>query len=374
MTTAAFITNDYLKPRLGYGKGFSYYYDHYLEQTFNEYVASRLFFFNALLHFKNHLFYPRSVDPGGARWWSVGFPPFNHEKRSARRVTDDALQWLDSHHEQAFYLYLHFMDVHSPYDTIWYPLFDREPYDSQGEREKLINTYDGRIAYVDQQIKRIWEALVRMGLSDKTLVIVTADHGEELYDHGGTGHCTTLYDELIRVPLIIINPSFSGEGRRIQAQVRLIDLPPTVLDFLGFPVPAQMRGQSLLPSLTGSAPLPQPDVALSYTTRGRKSLQTEGGRNLWGQKVWDQGIVKESVRVGNEWKVIRGSDGNTELYNLKEDAGEKINLQDIERDKVTDLQKKLEEELSGSPNFTPREEKLELSPDARNKLKALGYL
>jgi arylsulfatase A-like enzyme len=374
MTTAAFITNDYLKPRLGYGKGFSYYYDHYLEQTFMEYVASRLFFFNALLHFKNNLFYPRSVDPGGARWWSVGFPPFNHEKRSARRVTDDAIQWLDSHHAQPFYLYLHFMDVHSPYDTIWYPLFDRERYDSQSEREKLINTYDGRIAYVDQQIKRIWEALVRLGVSENSLVIVTADHGEELYDHEGTGHCTTLYDELIRVPLIMINSSFPGEGRRMQTQVRLIDVPPTILDFLGLPVLAQMRGKSLLPSLTNAVPLPQPAYALSYTTRGRKSLKTEEGRNLWEQKVWDQGIVQESVRAGNEWKAILGSDGNTELYNLKEDEGENTNVEAVERDKVTALQKKLDEELAGSSNFTPRQEKLELSPDARNKLKALGYL
>ncbi len=68
-----------------------------------------------------------------------------------------------------------------------------------------------------------------------------------------------------------------------------------------------------------------------------------------------------------------GSDGSTELYNLKEDAGEKTNLQGVERDRVTDLQKKLDEELSGAPSFTPREEKLELSPDARNKLRALGY-
>ena len=372
MTTAAFITNDYLKHRLGYGKGFSYYYDHYLEQTFMEYVASRLFFFNAFLHFKNNILYLRSVDPGGARWWSMGIPPFNHEKRSAERVTDDVIQWMSAHHAQPFYIYLHYMDVHSPYDTIWYSLFDRDQYDAQDEKGKLINTYDGRIAYVDQQVRRIWQTLEKLGIADQTLVIVTADHGEELYDHGGIGHCTTLYEELIRVPLIVVHPS--GEGRRIHTQVRLIDLPPTILDFLGLPVPAHMRGNSLASVLTDAGQLPPPAPALSYTTRGRKSLKTEEGRTLWEQKVWNQGIVQESLRTDNDWKIIQGDDGNTELYNLKEDGRENKNLQGVERSKVTDLQKKLKEELSGLPGFIPKEEKLELSPDARNKLKALGYL
>ena len=68
------------------------------------------------------------------------------------------------------------------------------------------------------------------------------------------------------------------------------------------------------------------------------------------------------------------NDGTTELYNLKEDGRESKNLREVERDKVTDLQKKLKEELPGLPSFIPKEEKLELSPDARNKLKALGYL
>jgi arylsulfatase A-like enzyme len=264
------------------------------------------------------------------------------------------------------------MDVHSPYDTIWYSLFDRDQYDLQDEKGKLINTYDGRVAYVDLQVKRIWDTLDRLGIDDHTLVIVTADHGEELYDHGGIGHCTTLYEELIRVPLIVLHPS--GKGRRIQTQVRLIDLPPTILDFLGLPVPDHMRGNSLEAVLTDAGQLPQPAPAVSYTTRGRKSLKTEEGRKLWEQKVWDQGIVKESLRADNDWKIIMGDDGNTELYNLKDDAKESTNLQGVERDRVTALQEKLKEELSGLQTFIPKEEKLELSPDARNKLKALGYL
>ncbi|MCK5185837.1 MAG: sulfatase, partial [Deltaproteobacteria bacterium] len=249
--TAAFTTNDFLKPQFGYAKGFVHYFDHYLEPEFKEYLASRLFFLNALLYFKNNFFYPYSVDPGGERWWSIGFPPFNHEKRSAARVTEDVLQWIETHRDKPFYVYLHYMDVHSPYDATWYSPFDRETYASQDERGKLINTYDGRIAYVDRQIKRIWEELVKLNVSENTLLIVTADHGEEFYDHEGTGHCTTLYDELIRVPLIMIAPSLPpsppGMVQRVKNQVQLIDLPATVLDFLDLQIPKEMMGQSLLP-------------------------------------------------------------------------------------------------------------------------------
>jgi arylsulfatase A-like enzyme len=372
--TAAFITNDFLRPQFGYAKGFVHYIDHYLEPEFKEYLASRLFFLNALLHFKNNFFYPYSVDPGGARWWSIGFPPFNHEKRSAARITDDVLQWIETHRDKPFYVYLHYMDVHSPYDATWYSPFDREKYASQDERGKLINTYDGRIAYVDRQIKRIWEELVKLNVSENTLLIITADHGEEFYDHEGTGHCTTLYDELIRVPLIMIDPSLPGMGQRVKNQVQLIDLPNTILKFLGLSIPEQMKGQSLLPLTDSFPPLFEPAYALSYTTRGRKSLKTKEGRELWEKKVWDQGSILTSLRIGNEWKIIIGDDGQSELFNLKEDKREQNNLKEIECSLFEDLKKELMEISSTLKSFAPRQEKLEFSPDTRNRLKALGYL
>jgi len=371
ITTAAFITNHFLRPQFGYEEGFHYYFDHYLEQEFKEYLASRLFFLNALIYFKNELFYPYSVDPGGTRWWSIGFPPFNHQKISAERVTDDVLRWIHTHGDKPFYIYLHYMDVHSPYDTTWYPLFDRKVYPAQDLKGKLINTYDGRIVYVDQQIKRIWEELIRLNLSDNTLFIVTADHGEELYDHGEQGHCTTLYEELIRVPLIMVNPPLKGMGQGVEEQVQLIDLPVTVLDFLNLKAPKEMMGQSLLPLIDDSHDLPAPASALSYTTRGRKSLNTEGGRALWKKKVWNQGIVLKSLRVENQWKIIVGNDGRTELYNLKEDTKEQNDLKEIEQLMLEDLKKRLLRKSSKLKGFTSRQEEPELSPDTRNKLRAL---
>jgi arylsulfatase A-like enzyme len=266
------------------------------------------------------------------------------------------------------------MDVHAPYDTIWYPLFDPKAYPGQDVKGKLTNTYDGRIAYVDRQIGRIWEGLVKHTLPQDTLLIITADHGEELYDHGGTGHCTTLYDELIRVPLIMITTSGGGVGKRVQEQVQLIDVPVTILDFLDITVPEHMGGTSLVPMLGNVTPLQKPRYALSYTTRGRKSLQTEEGRALWERKVWDQGGVLTSLRKDGRWKIIRGEDGYSELFDLHTDKEERTNVKDREEVLFEDLAKKLMEVSSALQPVTPRQEKLELSPDTRNKLRALGYL
>ncbi|MBW1854082.1 MAG: sulfatase-like hydrolase/transferase, partial [Deltaproteobacteria bacterium] len=287
---------------------------------------------------------------------------------------DDVLRWIQTYGDKPFYAYVHYMDVHCPYDTIWYPLFNSQLYPSQNLKEKITNIYDGRIVYVDQQIKRIWEELRRLNLSKDTLLLVTADHGEELYDHEGRGHMVTLYDELIWVPLIMVNPALSQMGQRVETQVQLIDLPVTVLDFLRLEIPEQMRGQSLLPLIGDTPPLSEPAYALSYTTMGRKSLKTEEGRALWKKKVWLQEGILTALRIGNQWKIVVGDDGRVELYNLKKDKKEQNDLKEREQLMVEDLKRIIREELSTLKIFIPKEEKQELSPDARNRLKALGYL
>jgi arylsulfatase A-like enzyme len=374
MITAAFITNDFLKANYGYARGFNYFFDHYLQQVFKEKVASRLFFFQALLFFKNELFYPDSIDKGATRWWSIGYPLFNHERISAERVTDDVIQWINDHRDRHFYIYAHYMDVHEPYDANWYPLFNREAYPSQNEKEKRINVYDGRIAYLDRQIKRIWKKLVEDHLSDRTILIVTGDHGEELYDHDGTGHCTTLYDELLKVPLILINPSFPYKGQRVTNQIQLIALSRTVFDLLGLRAPEQMKGHSLFPLGKDFSRQSESLYSLSYTTRGRRSLSTERGRLLWEKKIWDQGIVLTSLRVDNTWKIIVGSDGESQLYNLNNDKEEQQNLIGIDRFVAEDLKEKMTEITSTLKSLAHKLEKQGISDETRNRLRALGYV
>ncbi len=101
---------------------------------------------------------------------------------------------------------------------------------------------------------------------------------------------------------------------------------------------------------------------------------TAEGRELWKRNVWNQGGVLTSLRVDNEWKIIIGKDGQSELFNLKEDKKEQNNVKEIEHLIFEDLKKKLIETSSTLRSFVPKKEKIELSPDAKNKLKALGYL
>ncbi len=364
--TAAFITNIYLNSRLGYSRGFSRFFDHYLQHNYNfkEYVASRLFFFNAFLHFTGELLNPEGDCDSGNRWWSFGLPPFNHKKRSAKRVTSDVLKWIQVNQDRPFYAYIHYMDVHSPYNPSWYPLFNKEIYPYQNHREKLINIYDGRISCVDRQIRRICNRLKQLNLSDKTLLIITADHGEEFFDHNMTGHGFSLYDELIRVPLILNNRFLSQQGQIVEKQVCLTDLPVTVLDFLDIKVPEQMKGESLLPFMQHDASLPSSpdlDYALSYTTRGRR----QGAAN---------DVVLSSLRVNNGWKIIVGDDNKTELFNLEEDEKEQNNLAGKEELMVSKLKKIFLEKSDQSGSLTPEKAEDVLSLDVRNELKALGYL
>jgi arylsulfatase A-like enzyme len=172
----------------------------------------------------------------------------------------------------------------------------------------------------------------------------------------------------------MVSPLSPGEGRRVKTQVQLIDLPPTIIDFFGLPVPEQMEGRSLFSLLNSTEANLLPAYALSYTTRGRKSLNTEEGRALWEQKVWDQGIVLESLRSNNEWKIITGNDGRMEFYDLKEDPKETTDVKEVEQSKALDFKKRLAEESAELENYVPGQEKTELSPDTQNKLKALGYL
>lgn len=367
VTTAAFVTNNFLNSKFGYAKGFHYYFDYYCQPVFKEYLASRLFFFNALLYFKNEIFNPRLVQHH--RYWSLGVPPFNLKGMlTSEMVTDDVLEWIQINRDKPFYIYIHYMDLHGPYDVMGSPVFDNKTYPTQSRKEKTINVYDGRIVYVDKQIHRIWEYLNQLNMSEKTLLIITADHGNEFYDHKGRGHGHTLYEELIRVPLIVVNPYLPKIGQRVEKQVSLIDIPTTVLDFINLKPPEQMKGESLLTLSTDSLHGLEPSYDLSYTKSGKRRLRTKAGRSRIRR------VILESLRVDNKWKIIVGSDGKTELYNLKKDKKEQKDLSDIKPFMVEVLKKKLAEESSKLKSLAPKKEEHKLSPDVKNKLRALGYL
>jgi arylsulfatase A-like enzyme len=191
-------------------------------------------------------------------------PPSRH----AGLVVDAALAFLDARRGQPTFLYAHAMDTHvpylppSPFDRLFPPL--PEPgrgaarpfsdYREPADRDRIIGQYDGAIAYGDQEFGRFLEGLRERGLYDRAMIVFLADHGEELFDHGGWDHGRTLFDELVRVPLVVKYPRGREAGRRVARQVQLVDVLPTILKTQGIPEPPGIVGRSLDESFHATGP------------------------------------------------------------------------------------------------------------------------
>jgi arylsulfatase A-like enzyme len=158
-------------------------------------------------------------------------------QRRADAVVDEAIRWLNDV-EERFFLWVHLYDPHRPYDP-------PQPFQS------IVDPYVGEIAFADSQIGRLLDRLESRGLLDQTLLVVAGDHGESLGEHGERDHGTLLYENVLRVPLIIRAPGF--RPARIGAVVRLVDLVPTVLDLFGLS-PPRVDGVKLTGVMRGQGP------------------------------------------------------------------------------------------------------------------------
>jgi len=184
---------------------------------------------------------------------------------TTHKVTEAALRYLDGRDENSgrFLLNLHYLDPHDPYapPQEYESAFADAAYEVDPRSRDNVARYDGEILHVDEQFHRVLERLDALGLSARTAIVILADHGEEFHDHGGVRHGYTMYDEQIRVPLIVRLPGFTDAGMRIDDQVRLLDVMPTALALLGMEIPKQVQGTSLLPLLTGAKSRPLPAVS-----------------------------------------------------------------------------------------------------------------
>jgi arylsulfatase A-like enzyme len=203
------------------------------------------------------------------------------EKYFSEKDDDEFLRWLDDNHESKFFAWYHYRGVHLPYNAreaskaIFLPFFPADHELSSGiravlsdaavvpvgtaefrenDRGLLYGMYDAEVKDLDSFVGRLLMKLRRHGLLEKTLIVITADHGEELLDHGFVGHSSTmhaatLYDEAIRIPLIFSLPGSLPAGPEINELVQQIDIMPTILDVAGIGAPAGMQGRSLLPLL-----------------------------------------------------------------------------------------------------------------------------
>ena len=235
-----------------------------------------------------------------------------------------------------FFLWVHYMDAHTPYVPA--PRYIREVSSDRvgthrmlhahtrtglgwdvGERTlaDLRTLYQAAVRQVDASVGRLLDTLSANDIADDTAVVVAGDHGEEFQEHGHLAHYPKLYDELIRVPLVVDVPG--AEGRRIDGQVGLDDVPPTVTDLLDVDAPGEWAGTSLAPSvLDGAAPADDPVV--SVTVRGDDVTSQPIPRSL------DDGDLLVSVR-DRDWTYVENVDTETtELYYRPDDPTQQTDL------------------------------------------------
>jgi arylsulfatase A-like enzyme len=281
--------------------------------------------------------------------------------RDADGTTRDALEWIDSVAEKPFFAFVHYFDPHlsysppPPYDKAFDPgydggignsfnlegfsrvravMFDQLKVLSAADWNHIVSLYDGEIAFTDKAIGDLLSGLEDRSLRDRTLIVFLSDHGEEFYEHGGFEHGHSLYNELIRVPLVFSLPGVLPEGVRLSRQVRLLDVVPTVLDILGMEPAPHPEGVSLKPLLEGTGkPGAGGQCLLPHDVAFAEAIM--------------HGLEKKSMSV-YPWKLIHDMAGGGDmLFNLEDDPEEMRNLIARDQDTAMELNEKLVKTLFG---------------------------
>ena len=280
----------------------------------------------------------RAVVPAGNR--------LRHQpivERPANESTDKALELLSGSLTEPFFLWVHYYDPHSEYEP-------PEPFASQFAD----NLYDGEIAFVDAQIGRILDRLGEEGRLDRTLVAVTADHGESLGEHGENTHGLFVYDATLRVPLLLRLPAEVPAGTRHDRLVSGVDLSPTLLDLLELPALDGVEGQSFAAEARGQAM----SARSAVYAESRLPLRSYGWSPLY--------VLHDGQR-----KLIDAP--QVEFYDLRADPRETSNLASTSSEEVDEWRRRLAALQEGWAGSEP-ETQPGLDEEARRRLSALGYI
>lgn len=286
--------------------------------------------------------------------------------------------WRRTWHGRPLFLWLHYFDPHDPYfpyapwiaaqapgadadgprspaQLVMRDLRQRFPRPDAALAEAIRPFYDSEIRRTDQLLSNLWQELAPDG---NVLFIFTADHGEEMVDHGGLGHSQSLYDELTRIPLLLWWPRGLPGGVRVAQPVSALDILPTILDLVGQPVPSGLPGRSLAPlwrtAPAGGAPPERRPVFLELAPP--KPFR-------WAVVDGDRKLILDPA-----------SPATPELYDLASDPGEKLNLAAREPAEVERLRAELRTWARKNPRAPDQRTRDRLDDDLRKELEALGYL
>ncbi len=346
--TSAVVSSFALNGRFGYAQGFEEYDD--------EFGQAKPTFTNE--------FWEDDLDQGGF-------------DRRAHDTTRQAVTWLSEHRNRyrPFFLFVHYFDPHAPYvPPVPFAELYVDPNDRSEHLKYLIDLYDAEIAFTDWQVGVLLAALGKLGLENNTLVVLVGDHGEGLMQHGYLLHGPNIYEEAVRVPLMVRWPNQIPAGQVLSAPVEMVDLSPTILDLLGVkPPPVPIQGRSLAAALRGEEELDsERPVYLHRRPYNERTLKTLPKYNPQGVDSIRVAGQKYGIRVG-KWKYIEGAEeGTKELFDLEADPGEESNLYSTRLEKAAELASQLE---SWRRSHTPAGlVHVPVSEEDKRRLHALGYV
>jgi arylsulfatase A-like enzyme len=344
--TAGFFSGPYLHPAFGLDQGFEHYED----------CAA----------------YASRIDGRPPSEWAMNKDVMveSHRDVSGERVYGAVKKWFDARPRKPFFLFVHLFDVHfdftppPPYDKQFDPTYpgwvdgrnflfdgryskDMEPRDLQ----HLYALYDGEIAWTDSIVARIRADLEKAGVLEDTVIALTSDHGTEFFEHDDKGHRKTLFDEVLRTPLVVRYPAKLPAGKRVAELSRGIDVGPTLLELAGFPAPKDVFGTSLVPLVSGSAGGRPPRV---------------------GRVVSELASVGHNLRAVRtlKWKLIDNI-GTPEhwYFDLQKDPGEKFPLTDFDSELGQKASSGYEAEVDAINAFSERAQyERRMVPAARGAL------
>ena len=256
-----------------------------------------------------------------------------HSMRWAEDVTSPALRWLDDNHDAGqLFLWVHYFDPHEPYnlrEEFADPEAVAEPHPDTPEYTKEIQNrirrYDSEIGYADAHIGRLLQRIDRLGMRDNTLVVLVADHGEGLGEHGFNGHGRWLYESTVRVPWMMRLPGRIRPGTVVRPSVSILDLAPTILDLV---VP-EFRSEAPIPiSFAGRSQIAAIDEEVSSATRQIRFVSFEGKKGFaptWLSWVWkpNSGLPFRIGKLEGQRKMVWTPQADSfEIFDLAQDPFE----------------------------------------------------
>ncbi len=385
-STAIFSANNLVSPIFGFNKGTDYFYA-YQPSIFRQFTLGFI------------------INYFAARYTIIQKPYFLLKKIeqltlyrkvldiSAEGINNAFINWLDHLDGKCFFAFLHYMDVHapytlnSPYDKMFVSsglsnklknieanktletktiesIFNHLPENMNLEEKKeyIISQYDGSIRLMDNYVGKLVKELQKRNILDKTLFIITADHGDEFYEHGEWGHGWHRYpyEELIHIPLILRYPQKLPQGKVIDELVSQIDFMPTILDISGIPIKnnKEIQGLSLLNIINEKDERFRNRFILSetYLTPNNNFIRT--------------------IRNQESKLIVCKTDYNLELflYDLINDPEEKINIVNKNLQQRTLLLQQLENYVNKLPRYGSSAKKAMIDEETKQRLKALGYI